>query len=170
MEFLQQLIKDLSLNEIDLLQQSLFLGLEDKNIKITSKRKLLYDGTFVVIDLLGFDPTNGPLAIKDTLNVGQKVQVQARDIEISQQEIEMGIKNLLKKTGKQPILIFLFSFIGKSKCGSGNNYRDLQTINNLLGSMPLCGAFFQGEIGQINSNSHLHSYSSCLGLIVKRST
>ena len=169
-EFLQRLIGELSLNEKELLQQSLFLGVENKNLKITNKGKLLSDGTFVVRDLLGIDPTNGALAITDRLTVGQKVQFQSRDIEISQKEIELGIKNMLEKTGEKPILTFLLSCIGRSKSGSGNNYEDLQSVNNLLDSIPLCGAFFQGEIGQINGNSHLHSYSSCWGLLVKRKT
>ena len=169
-EFLQKLIGELSLNERDLLQQSLFLGVENKNLKITNKGELVYDGTFVVRDLLGIDPTNGALAITDMLTVGQKVQFQSRDIEISQNEIELGIKNILKKTGEKPILTFLLSCIGRSKYGSGNNYGDLQSANNLLGSIPVCGAFFQGEIGQINGNSHLHSYSSCWGLLIKRKT
>ena len=167
-EFLRNLIGELSLTERDLLQQSLFLGVENKNLKITNKGKLLNDGTFVVRDLLGIDPTNGALAITDKLTVGQRVQFQSRDIEISQQEIELGIQNLLNKTSEKPILTFLLSCIGRSKSGSGNNYGDLQSVNNLLGSIPLCGAFFQGEIGQINGNSHLHSYSSCWGLLVKR--
>tara|TARA_Y100000591_G_scaffold154933_1_gene133322 strand:+ start:2107 stop:3384 length:1278 start_codon:yes stop_codon:yes gene_type:complete len=167
-QFLQNLIGELSLNERDLLQQSLFLGVENKNLKITNKGKLLHDGTFVVRDLLGIDPTNGALAITDKLTVGQRVQFQSRDIEISQKEIELGIENMLKKTGEKPILTFLLSCIGRSTSGSGNNYGDLQSVNNLLGSIPLCGAFFQGEIGQINGNTHLHSYSSCWGLLVKR--
>ena len=167
-EFLQKLIGDLSLQERDLLQQSLFLGVENKNMKITNKGKLLYDGTFVVRDLLGIDPTNGALAIADKLTVGQKVQFQSRDNEISQNEIEIGIQNLLQKTGEQPILTLLLSCVGRSKSGSGNYYSDLNSVKNLLGSIPLCGAFFQGEIGQINGNSHLHSYSSCWGLLVKR--
>ncbi len=83
-EFLQQLIGDLSIKEKDLLQQSLFLGVENNNMKITNKGKLLYNGTFVIRDLLGIDPTNGALAITDKLTVGQKVQFQSRDIEISQ--------------------------------------------------------------------------------------
>ncbi len=85
-------------------------------------------------------------------------------------EIDIGIKSLLQKTGQKPILTLLMSCIGKSKSHSGNNHEDLQSVNNLLGSVPLCGAFFQGEIGQINGNSHLHSYSSCWGLLVKRKT
>jgi len=169
-EFLQQLIGELSLKERDLLQQSLFLGVENKNMKITSKGKLLYDGTFVVRDLLGIDPTNGALAIRDTLTTGQKVQFHSRDIETSQKEIEIGIQNLLQKIGEKPILTILLSCIGRSKAGSGNNYGDLQSVKNLLGSTPLCSAFFQGEIGQINGNSHLHTYSSCWGLLVKRKT
>jgi len=169
-EFLQKLIGELSLNERDLLQQSLFLGVENQNLKISNKGELVYDGTFVVRDLLGIDPTNGALAITDRLTVGQKVQFQSRDIEISQKEVALGIENILKKTGQKPILTFLLSCIGRSKSGSGNNYGDLQSVNNLLGSTPLCGAFFQGEIGQINGNSHLHSYSSCWGLLVKRKT
>jgi len=169
-EFLQRLIGELSLNEKELLQQSLFLGVENKNLKITNKGKLLSDGTFVVRDLLGIDPTNGALAITDRLTVGQKVQFQSRDIEISQKEIELGIKNILEKTGEKPILTFLLSCIGRSTSVSGNNYEDLQSVNHLLDSIPLCGAFFQGEIGQINGNSHLHSYSSCWGLLVKRKT
>ena len=167
-EFLQNLIGELSLNERDLLQQSLFLGVENKNLKITNKGKLLHDATFVVRDLLGIDPTNGALAITDKLTVGQRVQFQSRDIEISQKEIELGIQNMLKKSGEKPILTFLLSCIGRSSSSSGNNYGDLQSVNNLLGSIPLCAAYFQGEIGQINGNSHLHSYSSCWGLLVKR--
>ena len=166
--FLQDLIGDLSLNERDLLQQSLLLGVENKNMKITSKGELLYDGTFVVRDLLGIDPTNGALAITDVLTVGQKVQFHSRDIEISQKEIEIGIQNILQKTQEKPILTLLLSCMGRTKTIFGNNYGDVQCVNNLLGSIPLCGAFFQGEIGQINGNSHLHSHSSCWGLLVKR--
>ncbi len=169
-EFLQKLIGELSLKEKNLLQQSLFLGVENKNLKITNKGKLLSDGTFVVRDLLGIDPTNGALAITESLTIGQKVQFQSRDIEISQKEIEIGIENILKKTGEKPILTFLLSCIGRNTSSSGNNYEDLQSLNNHLGSIPLCGGFFQGEIGQINGNSHLHSYSSCWGLLVKRKT
>ena len=167
-EFLQKLMGDLSITEKDLLQQSLFLGIENKNMKINSKGKLLYEGTFVVRDLLGIDPTNGALAITDLLTVGQKVQFQSRDIELAQKEIEVGLQNLLQKNGDKPLLTLLLSCVGRSKFGSGNDYGDLQSLNNYLGTIPLCGAFFQGEIGQINGNSHLHSYSSCWGFLVKR--
>ena len=167
-EFLQQLIGDLSINERDLLQQSLFLGVENKNIKINSKGKLLYEGTFVVRDLLGIDPTNGALAITDLLTVGQKVQFHSRDMGLSQKEIEMGLQNLLNKNGEKPILTIVFSCVGRNQSGSGNYYGDLQSFNTLLGSIPLCGGFFQGEIGQINGNSHLHTYSACWGLLLKK--
>tara|TARA_Y100000589_G_scaffold129542_1_gene123220 strand:- start:2957 stop:4240 length:1284 start_codon:yes stop_codon:yes gene_type:complete len=167
-QFLQQLIGELSLSEKDLLQQSLFLGVENKSMKISSKGKLLCDGTFVVRDLLGIDPTNGALAITDVLSVGQKVQFQSIDMEISQKEIEIGIKKLMQNAKKEPILTFLFSCIGRSKSYSRNNYKDIKSVNNLLGSVPICGGFFQGEIGQINGNSYLHSYSSCWGLLIKK--
>ena len=168
LQFLQQLIGDLSLNERDLIQQSLFLGVENKNMKISSDGKLLTDGTFVVRDLLGLDPSNGAVAVTDLLKVGQKIQFHSRDIQISQKEIEIGIQNLLLQTGEKPILTLLLSCIGRSQSDAGNYYDDLQSAFLLLESIPFCGALFQGEIGQINGNSHLHAYSSCWGLLVKR--
>ena len=166
-QFLQQLIGELSIKERDLANKSLFLGVENKNMKINIKGKLLCDGTFVVRDLLGIDPINGALAITDLLNVGQKVQFQSRDVEISQKEIESGIQNLLQKNDEIPILTLLLSCKGRNQSEFESHYGELDHINKFLGSIPICGAFFQGEIGQINGYSHLHSYSSCWGLLVK---
>ena len=78
------------------------------------------------------------------------------------------MKNIIKKTGQKSLLTLLLSCIGISKSFSDNNYVDLRSVNNLLKSIPLCGTFCQGETVQINVNSHLHSYSSCWGLLVKR--
>ena len=81
----------MSEKERELLKKSIFLGVENRNMKITSNGKLLSDTTLVVRDLLGIDPINGAVAVSEVLKVGQKVQFQSRDINISRKEIEIGL-------------------------------------------------------------------------------
>ncbi len=169
-EFLHKLIDTLSENDRDLLQKSLFLGVENKSMKISSKGELSSDGTFVVRDLLGIDPVNGSVAVSDFLKVGQKVQFQARDGEISQEEIEIGLKKILNKIPDRPLLGILLSCFSRCNMLDGSENSDLDYAKIFLKSMPFCGGFLQGEIGQINGNTHLHGYSACWGLLVKNPT
>ena len=166
-EFLQELINELSESERNLLKQSLFLGVENKNLKITNNGKLLSDGTFVVRDLIGIDPSRGAVAVKDLLKVGQKVQFQSRDIDVSRSEVAMGLEKLINELPDKPLLTILLTCLGRSKAFYGDYPGDLDAAKIFIGPSPLCGAFFQGEIGQINGNTHLHGYSACWGLIVR---
>ena len=168
-EFLNKLIDDLSENDRDLLQKSLFLGIENKNMKISSKGELSSDGTFVVRDLLGIDPINGSVAVADLLKIGQKVQFQSRDNDISQKEIEIGLRKLIDETPSKPLLTILLSCFSRGSLSNQVDISELDYAKKMLKDIPFCGGFFQGEIGQINGNTHLHGYSACWGLIVKNS-
>tara|TARA_B100001121_G_C18256993_1_gene419902 strand:- start:109 stop:534 length:426 start_codon:yes stop_codon:yes gene_type:complete len=138
-------------------------------MKISSKGELSSDGTFVVRDLLGIDPVNGSVAVSDFLKVGQKVQFQARDGEISQGEIEIGLKTILNKMPDRPLLAILLSCFSRSYMINSSEKSDLDYAKIFLKSTPFCGGFLHGEIGQINGNTHLHGYSACWGLLVKNS-
>ena len=166
-EYLQRIIGDLSEKERELLKKSIFLGVENRNMKITSNGKLLSDTTLVVRDLLGIDPINGAVAVSEVLKVGQKVQFQSRDINISRKEIEIGLEELINSFEDKPLLTVLLTCLGRGKSFYGNNYGDLEYAEKYIGSLPLCGGFFQGEIGKINGNSHLHGYSACWGFFVR---
>ncbi len=168
-EFLQQLISDLSENERTSLKQSLFLGVENENLKISSNGQLLSKGTFVVRDLLGIDPNNGAVAVGEVLKVGQKVQFHSRDSLISKGEIEKGLKRLIEElpANEKPLLTIILTCLGRGKSFYGVKNGDVDSAKESLGKTPLCGASFHGEIGQINGSTSLHGYSACWGLLVR---
>ena len=168
-EFLQRIIGDLSEKEKNLLKQSLYLGIENKNMKIGSDGKLLSDGTFVVRDVLGIDPINGSVAVAELLKVGQKIQFQSRDIAISQYEIEKGLENMKSLFPEKLLLTLLFSCSAISDSFYDNETEYSYYSSFFKCSKPLSGLFCQGEIGQIKGNTNLHGYSACWGFLVKKS-
>tara|TARA_Y100001978_G_scaffold51998_1_gene46757 strand:+ start:2766 stop:4034 length:1269 start_codon:yes stop_codon:yes gene_type:complete len=167
LESLEMLLADLPEREKDLLNKSLFLGVENKNMRIDKYGNLSYEGTFLVRDLLGIDPINGSVAVSDLLKVGQKVQYQSRDLQVSHDEIVLGMEKIANKIPDKPLLTILFSCFGRSKSFYNDKSLDLDNAQFFIRSAPLCGGFFQGEIGQIDGNSYLHGYTSCWAFLVK---
>ena len=154
-----ELIEELhaSLNDQDraLMRDSLFIGLA-----IADQRQSYQRGDFLVRNLLGVDPEQGALAVAASLRDNVVVQFQLRDAATSAEDL----RELLEAQETPPAGALLFSCVGRGTYLYGRTGHDSEMFQDRLGPVPLGGFFCNGEIGPVQGQTQLHSYTSCFGL------
>ncbi|MDX2212364.1 MAG: FIST C-terminal domain-containing protein [Oculatellaceae cyanobacterium bins.114] len=167
LEILQELFQELSEEDRQLAQHSLFVGIARNEFK----QNLEY-GDFLIRNLLGVDPRNGAIAVGDRVRPGQRIQFHLRDANTSAEELEM----LLKRYDNQTVLgsdspaqaspsgALMFSCMGRGEGLYGKSNFDSQLFNRYLRNIPLSGFFCGGEIGPVGDATFLHGYTSVFGI------
>ena len=160
MSALEKLIENLSPNDQNLAQTSLFLGILNDPLKREFK-----SGDFLIRNLLSIDPTNGALAIGALLRPGQTVQFHLRDKTASAEDLKQQLSNYqAQKKGTAPKGAVLFSCMGRGKHLYQQANHDSDLFHQCLGDIPIGGFFCNGEIGPVMGATFLHGYTSCFGL------
>jgi small ligand-binding sensory domain FIST len=138
-ERLQELAGAATEEERELLRRGLHVGLVVDEHKAEFGR-----GDFLVRNLLGADERSGALAVGEHVTVGQTVQFHVRDAGAADEDL----RELL--TGVDADAALLFTCNG--------------LVENLLGPIPLAGAFCAGEIGPVGGRNFLHGFTASLAL------
>jgi small ligand-binding sensory domain FIST len=152
-ERLQELAGAASEEERELLRRGLHVGLVVDEHKAEFSR-----GDFLVRNLLGADESSGALAVGEQVAVGQTVQFHVRDAGAADEDL----REML--TGVDAEAALLFTCNGRGRHLFTVPDHDAGMVENLLGPIPLAGAFCAGEIGPVGGRNFLHGFTASLAL------
>ncbi len=163
--FLQSVLEDLSEKDRDLVKDSLFLGVEHRDLVISGSGVPQYQSSFVVRNLIGVDPSNGAVAVAERMHIGQNVQFQLREPDISRQEAHQLLFASKERSSTQPIFGLLIDCLGRGESLYGAKDGDVDIARNVMGDFPIAGVFSHGEIGPSGGTTDIHAYTACWGLL-----
>jgi small ligand-binding sensory domain FIST len=151
----------LSMPEKDrsLVRNNLFLGLAVSEYIDDFKR-----GDFLIRNILGADPQIGAIAVGAYPRVGQTIQFQLRDSESAHEDLVLAAERV-KSEAIHRFSALLFSCAGRGKNLFGRENHDANTLDEILGELPLAGFFCNGEIGPVGSRAFLHGYTASSAIL-----
>ncbi|MGH8248810.1 MAG: FIST signal transduction protein, partial [Gammaproteobacteria bacterium] len=117
-------------------------------------------GDYLVRNILGIDPTHGVIAIADTVAPGDMLMFCRRDARTAQDDL-VRMLGEIKPVGPPRGAVY-FSCIARGRSQFGPDSRELRTIRQILGDVPLTGFFGNGEI----SHTRLYGYTGVLTLFL----
>ncbi|HTL86575.1 MAG TPA: FIST C-terminal domain-containing protein, partial [Acidimicrobiia bacterium] len=149
MSRLQELVQSVDDEERALMREGLHVGVVVDEHKFDFAR-----GDFLIRNLLGADQRSGALAIGERVDVGTTVQFQVRDADAADDDL----RALLTGVNGDAALLFTCNGRGTHLFPEPNH--DAGTVEELLGTVPLAGAFCAGEIGPIGGRNFLHGFTA----------
>jgi small ligand-binding sensory domain FIST len=139
--------------ERELLRRGLQVGV------VVNEHQAEFDrGDFLVRNVLGADPDAGAVAVGDQIEVGQTLQFQVRDGSAADEDL----RALLGP--QQAAAALLFTCNGRGSHLFGTPDHDSGVLAQLLGPLPVAGAFCAGELGPIGGHNFLHSFTASVAL------
>ncbi len=115
-------------------------------------------GDFLVRNVLGGDPDTGAIVVGDEVAVGQTVQFHVRDAAAADEDL----RELLSGTEAEAALLFTCNGRGRQFFGVPDH--DAAVLDQLLGPLPVAGAFCAGEIGPVGGQNFLHGFTASVAL------
>ena len=162
LEFLQNLIQNLSEKDRTLAQNSLFVGIARDEFKLE-----LGQGDFLIRNLLGVDPRIGAMAIGDRVRPGQRIQFHLRDAQTSAEDLQLLLKAYQQEKGGNANAVgaLMFSCLGRGENLYNRPNFDSELFCGYLNNIPLGGFFCNGEIGPVGGRTFVHGYTSAFAII-----
>ena len=158
MEIIQEMTGGLDEKERQLLSGGLLVGTVINEYKDHFGR-----GDFLVRNILGYDKEHGAIAVGDLPRIGQTVQFHVRDAATAHEDLQLLLDG--QQLDAAPLGAMLITCNGRgSRLFKDEQIRDVQTIRNRLGDIPLAGFFAAGEIGPIGDESFLHGHTASLAI------
>jgi small ligand-binding sensory domain FIST len=115
-------------------------------------------GDFLIRNVLGADQDAGAIAVGDQVDVGQTLQFQVRDGAAADEDL----RALLGAHRADAALLFTCNGRGRHLFGVPDH--DSGVVDQLLGPLPLAGAFCAGELGPVGGRNYLHGFTASLAL------
>lgn len=118
---------------------------------------------YLVRNLVGIDPGNGPIAIGEMLEEGQSLMFCRRGAGPAEADLDRMLADLRRRVGAgtpRGALYFACVARGPNMFGPGN--REARRIDDAFGDLPLVGFYCAGEI----SNARLYGYTGVLSLFM----
>ncbi|MEE2664083.1 MAG: FIST N-terminal domain-containing protein [Myxococcota bacterium] len=159
MQIVQQLFEEGDARERALIQSSLFIG-----IQMQAGRTEYGQGDFLVRNLAGADEDTGAIAVGAEIDSNFVVQFHLRDAHTASEDLELALRSRTRLRERLRGAL-LFSCLGRGRGLYGIENHDSDLLNSHLGPVPLAGFFGNGEIGQVEGRTYLHSYTSAFGLL-----
>ncbi|HXF37508.1 MAG TPA: FIST N-terminal domain-containing protein, partial [Actinomycetota bacterium] len=119
-------------------------------------------GDFLIRGVLGFDPRTGAMAVGEEVEVGRTVRFHVRDARSADRDLREALERERAAGTFAGALLFTCNGRGSRLFGRPNH--DAALVEELLGGLPLAGAFFAGEIGPVGGRNFLHGYTASLAL------
>jgi small ligand-binding sensory domain FIST len=150
---LQECAEEATEDDRALMQAGLHLGV------VVDEHKVEFDrNDFLVRAVLGADRQTGSIAVDDDVSVGQTVQFHVRDAAGADEDL----RELLADVEASAALLFTCEARGRQMFGVADH--DARIVDEMLGPLPLAGAFCAGEIGPIGGRNALHTFTASLAL------
>ena len=160
LQVLEEMVETMSQYDRQLMQTSLFLGIEMDPLKDNPGQ-----GDFLIRNLMGVDRNSGALSIGALLREGQLVQFHLRDKLMSAEDLNLMLSKYRDRNPAPPAAgALLFSCLGRGEYLYGKPNHDSDLFRAKLGDVPLGGFFCNGEIGPVGRTTFLHGYTSSFGI------
>jgi small ligand-binding sensory domain FIST len=153
MERLQEIVQAATDADRKLMREGLHVGIVVDEHRLDFER-----GDFLVRNLLGVDQSTGSLAISEQVEVGQTVQFQVRDAAAADEDLRC----LLDGVSGTGALMFTCNGRGTHLFPTPDH--DAAVVGELLGDVPMAGAFCAGEIGPIGGRNFLHGFTASVAV------
>ena len=124
------------------------------------------DGSFLVRNVLGHDPSTGALTVGEMLRPGRRVRFMLRDRDTSSEDVHLMLAAAVDERSWDGAL--MFSCLGRGKGLYGESGHDSSVFASAVGDdVPLAGFFCNGEIGPVGRNdaTSVHGYTSSFALL-----
>jgi small ligand-binding sensory domain FIST len=157
LERIAELARTLPEEEVALLSRNLHLGLVADEHLSEFRR-----GDFLVRNVVGATPEDGAIVVGADMQVGQTVQFQLRDARAADEDLTELI------APRHAAAALLFTCTGRGQRLFGIDDHDAAAIQELLGPIPLAGAFCAGEVGPVGQRSYVHGFTASLALFSSR--
>jgi small ligand-binding sensory domain FIST len=109
--------------------------------------------------VLAADHRTGAVTVGDDVAVGQVLQFHVRDADSADADLVAALG------GGSPVRsALLFTCTGRGRRLFSRTDHDTATVEEVLGPLPLAGAFCAGEIGPVGGRNFLHSFTASLAL------
>jgi small ligand-binding sensory domain FIST len=115
-------------------------------------------GDFLVRNVLGGDQATGAVVVGDDITVGQTVQFHVRDAAAADEDL----REML--AGEEAAAALLFTCNGRGRQLFGVADHDAGLLDQLLGPLPVAGAFCAGEIGPVGGRNFFHGFTASVAL------
>jgi small ligand-binding sensory domain FIST len=150
---LSELVQAASEDERDLMRDGLQLGVVVDEHKLDFSR-----GDFLVRNVLGAERESGAIAVGESVGVGTTVQFQVRDADAADEDLRCLLGDVRGDAA------LLFTCNGRGRRFFADENHDASTVEELLGTVPLAGAFCAGEIGPVGGRNFLHGFTASLAV------
>jgi small ligand-binding sensory domain FIST len=115
-------------------------------------------GDFLVRSVFGASKADGSISVGTTVEIGRTVQFQVRDAIAADEDLS----ELLVGSVARSALLFACTGRGEDFFGVPNH--DAELVEDLLGPLPVAGAFCAGELGPVGGRNHVHAFTASLAL------
>lgn len=157
LEVTQELLRSLSPEERDLLENGLFAGLVINEYQESFQR-----GDFLVRGVLGANPKTGAIAVGDQVRAGQTLQFHVRDAATAHEDLTELLRS--EREAAAPAGALLFSCNGRGlRMFDGPNH-DIRTTREMLPELPVAGFFAMGELGPVGGKTFIHGHTASLAI------
>jgi small ligand-binding sensory domain FIST len=156
---LQQLWRELRLEDQELFQQGLHVGRVINEYQGEFQR-----GDFLVRNVLGLDQDSGALAITDRVRAGQTVQFHVRDAQTADEDLHALLQMDRHAHEKRPAGALLFTCNGRGSRLFREPNHDARAVQEEAGPVPLAGFFAQGELGPVGGQNFIHGFTASVAL------
>jgi small ligand-binding sensory domain FIST len=153
LERLAEVAASLSEDERSLLAPGLQIG-----IVVDEHQAQFARGDFLVRGVIGASKTDGSITVGASVEVGRTVQFQVRDASAADEDLT----ELLAGCHARSALLFACTGRGEALFGVPNH--DAELVEDLLGPIPVAGAFCAGELGPIGGRNEVHTFTASLAL------
>jgi small ligand-binding sensory domain FIST len=158
-ELLQELYDHLPEADQQLMRLSLFIG-----VVMSEGQEVYRQGDFLVRNIVGLDGQTGAIAVGAHVQPNLVVQFHLRDAATSAADLEALLQRYVADERHRPAGALMFSCVGRGEGLYGQPNHDTSLFHRIVGPVPLGGFFCSGEIGPVHGRTHLHGYTSSLGL------
>lgn len=119
-------------------------------------------GDYTVRNLLGIDQESGAVAIGEYLQVNSPMMFCKRDGSTAIAELRNMLEKTKRRAGTKIKGALYFSCLGRGVHMFGEQHKELQLINDILGDIPLVGFYANGEI----AGNRIYGYTGVLLLFL----
>jgi small ligand-binding sensory domain FIST len=115
-------------------------------------------GDFLVRSVLGASKQDGSISVGTTVGIGRTVQFQVRDAIAADEDLRALLADAEAKSA------LLFTCTGRGERLFGTLHHDAELVDEMIGPLPLAGAFCAGEVGPVGGRNHVHGFTASLAL------
>jgi small ligand-binding sensory domain FIST len=115
-------------------------------------------GDFLVRNVVGANREDGSITVGTHVGVGRTLQFQVRDAVAADEDLRVLL------AGVEANAALLFTCTGRGIRLFGTPDHDAGLVEELLGPVPVAGAFCAGELGPVGGHNYVHGFTASLAL------